>query len=211
MTIIQEILDGMDVDATEEQQDYTKQLIDNQDPVAFHSLLQRWGTGKDRIKKHRANLVAGFVLISCNADAAVPEETIPLNAPESIDRVLGKNGKAKLSRLAATFYEKFSQDFFCRHNWPKFDGIFITMNDIAPNPSGNESSQTKKQKKREKTHVNLLAASERAIRRFKEIFDPDVDEDQYNYLETTNHQQFYDRTIYTEEELKSVKRSKKDV
>jgi hypothetical protein len=60
-------------------------------------------------------------------------------------------------------------------------------------------------------HVNLLAASERAIRRFKEIFDPDVDEDQDNYLETTNQQQFYDRTIYTEEELKSVKRSKKDV
>jgi len=112
--------------------------------------------------------------------------------------------------LAATFFEKFSQDFFCRHSWPKFDGIFITMNDITPNSSGTESTQKKKHKKREKTHVNLLAASDRAIGRFKEIFNPEVDEDKYNYLETTNHQQFYDRTLYTEEELKTVKRAKKD-
>jgi len=90
MDIIEQILDGMDVDATEEQLANAKQVIDSQDPVAFHDVITRWGTSKDRIKKHRANLVAGFILISCNAAAAVPE-TIPPNAPESIDRVLGKN------------------------------------------------------------------------------------------------------------------------
>jgi hypothetical protein len=211
MAIIDEILDGMDVNATDEQQAHGKEVIDAQNPVAFHSLLQRWGTSKDRIKKHKASLVAGFVLISCNADRAVPEqETVPPNAPESIDRVLGKNGKAKLFRLASTFYEKCSQDFFCHHNWPKFDGIFITMNDIAPKASGTESSERKQQKKRKKTHVTLLSASNRAIERFNEIFQPDIDEDQYNYHETTNHQQFYDRTLYTEEELKLVKRPKRD-
>jgi hypothetical protein len=199
----------MDVDATEQKLANAKQVIDSHNPVAFHDVITRWGTSKDRIKKHKANLVARFILISCNADAAVPE-TIPPNAPESIDRVLSKNGKAKLSHLAAAFFEKFSQDFFCHHSWPKFDGIFIAMNDIAPNASGTESTQQKKHKKREKAHVNLLAASDRAIGRFIEIFNLEIDEDKYYYLETTNHQQFHDRTLYTEEELKTVKRAKKD-
>ena len=61
------------------------------------------------------------------------DEVVPDNAPPSIQYLLNAIKRAKLQRLAGSFKEKFANDFFCRQNWPKFDGVMVNINEVKPN------------------------------------------------------------------------------
>ncbi|MEL7338862.1 MAG: hypothetical protein AAGM67_00145 [Bacteroidota bacterium] len=117
------------------------------------------------------------------------QEVIPLRAPKNIHSVLNANAKEKVGRLAASIHSKHSVDFFCRRDWPKFDGFYVNINEIVANKSGtNENDMSKK--KRQITQISVLASTSSAIERFESAFDVI---DGYDYQATTDPEEFVKR------------------
>lgn len=102
---------------------------------------------------------------------------------------MNANQRKKLQRLALTFKEKYAVDFFCRRNWPKLDGIMIHINEVKPNNTGSGFKE-ESLKKRSKTQVTVLGASEGALERFRAALNPQINKDTFTYFETSNPFEF---------------------
>jgi hypothetical protein len=100
-------------------------------------------------------------------------EYIPSGAPPTLRYVLHRNQREKLKRLLETAVRRFGHDFYCRRNWPKFDGYVLLINELLPNKAGREEERI--DKKRKRTQIILLGSSKETISRAKAAIDFHID------------------------------------
>lgn len=202
-SVVAEVVLGCDPAATQHQKDRMVELAkEHEDYLADH--FARWFTSDSMEERRKAQLVVGYMQISRmmnggedviqqknggsnrqrNGRMNEDEVPVPLGAPPSIHYLLNANQRAKMHRLASTFREKYAVDFFCRQNWPKLDGIMVHINDVKPNKSG-AGRMDESLKKRSKTQVTVLGASQGALDRFRDALQPQAD-----YCETQNVSEF---------------------
>lgn len=200
VSIVAEVVAGCDPAATIQQRDRMKELMaEHLEYLGDH--FATWFKSHNMEERRNAQKIIGYMgmeqilndnyaMISQQQrnkrareddDDGVP---VPLGAPPTIPYLLNANQRSKLHRLASTFREKYAVDFFCRHNWPKLDGIMVHINDVKPNKSG-ASRKDESLKKRSKTQVTVMGASLGALDRFRDALLPQGD-----YYETTNVAEF---------------------
>lgn len=155
-------------------------------------VLQHWYRGDDSEKKRKATMVVG-TLTFAKWKPDQDGEIIPDTAPKSLTSLLKANQREKVKRLASTVHEKHAMDFFCRKDWPKYDGYYVNINEVTANKSGTQKADTGL-KKRSITQVSVLASSEDALKRFKNAFRPEnIDASAYDYQGTHIVKEFTDR------------------
>jgi hypothetical protein len=191
--VVADVLAGVDPSATPEQQERMVDLMKEHFDYLVN-LFDRWSTSGNAEEKRSAMMVVGYMQLDhmnrqADTQGEEEEEMVPKNAPPTVHYLLNANQRAKMERFATTFHEKFAVDFFCRRNWPKRDGIFININEVKPNKSGT-GYKDESLKKRDKTQVSVLAASAGALERFQAALRPNVNEDAFEYFETTNVKEF---------------------
>jgi hypothetical protein len=185
--VVADVLAGIDPAATSEQRE---RMVDQMKAHtnSLVNLFDGWRSGTDE-QKRNAMMFVGYMQLDQMDNQAdnqgEVDEVVPKNAPPSVHYLLNANQRAKMERFASTFHEKFAVDFFCRRNWPKYDGILININEVKPNKSGT-GYRDESLKKRAKTQISVLAASAGALKRFRGALRPNVDEDAFEYFETAH-------------------------
>jgi hypothetical protein len=87
---------------------------------AVLATLEQWKTHGTT-----AQMVIGYMQMKTLDEVGEP---IPKNAPSTIYYLFKANQRNKLKWLAATVHDKYAKDFYCRNNWPKFDGFLVHIN-----------------------------------------------------------------------------------
>lgn len=196
---------GVHPHATDAEQAAFRSSLEQRGTNYIKDTLQQWLISSDVNKQVGAQQILGFMTIKGmlrnRPTTAVtgPERDksgriVPEKAPKSIHALLNAGQKDKLSRLADRVKRLFSIDFFCRSEWPQFDGIFVTLNELKNNEGGT-GYQDVSLKKRDVTQINVLAASDEALQRFHKAFDPTSIDDTalYEYFETTDSKKYVNR------------------
>lgn len=151
-------------------------------------VLEQWKSGTTQQQMDAQMAFGFFHLNSLDRDG----EYIPKNAPPSLSYLFNANQRDKLKRLAKTVKDKYAQDFWCRSNWPKFDGFLVHVNEVKANRTGNEYSNPAL-KKRIKTQVCVLGATHEALERFDQAFNPQIDLEAYTIYRTTDPMGFAEK------------------
>jgi hypothetical protein len=167
-------------------------MEDHSDYLAV--LFDRWSSSDDVEERRNAQMVVGYMQLHNmrNGNGGNNEEIVPKNAPASIHALLNANQRSKIQRLASSFHSKYAVDFYCRQNWPKFDGFMVHINEVKPNSTGTGFSD-ESLKKRETTQICVLGASQEALDRFQAAMNPQIDEASYSYFVTNNVAEFCEK------------------
>jgi hypothetical protein len=175
------VVAGAYPNATEEQKrELLKGLHEHGNAVL--ATLERWKTHGTTQQKIYAQMVIGYMQMKTLDEVGEP---IPKNAPPTIQYLFKANQRDKLKQLAVTVHDKYAQDFYCRINWPKFDGFLVHINEVRGNKTGNEYANPAL-KKCAKTQVCVLSASQDALDRFQKAFNPKIDTNVYTFYKTTD-------------------------
>jgi hypothetical protein len=198
-------MDGIHPHATEAEKSSLHSSMEQIGTAAVKDYLQQWINSGDVGKQMGAQQILGYMTLKgmlhsrqTGPERDVSGRIIPEKAPKNIHALLNANQKEKLLRLVERIKNLFSVDFFCRSEWPQFDGIFVNMNQFKNNQGGT-GFKDPSLKKRDVTQINVLGASEEALQRFQEAFQPNIDDTQYEYFQTTDPKKFINRFKNAEE------------
>lgn len=180
--------------ATDEEKDQLRDLI-GANKALVKDILKLWAHSDDPSLVQKAQLSLGYMQLKGWLKTEGPsslnrnDDTSPPGAPTTINALLNSNQRHKVARLASTVHQKHSVDFHCRPEWPKYDGYYVNINEVAPNTSGTNHKDPSK-KKRSITQVTVLSGTEGGIARFEEVFQI---RDGYDYQTTVDPDAFTER------------------
>ena len=113
--------------------------------------------------------------------------------PNRISAVFNTSNKKKLLRDGDIFMNRHNIDMHCEPLWPQTHAVYMVFNEIKRNSAGNSKAKSSTVK-RDKTQLNFLGSSEKAIEDFKEIFPLDnVDHEKYDVSFTVEPKEWVGR------------------